>query len=47
MLNFNFNGGQFYKKTSKFGYFKMWEKSYYKIVIKIEVENCEYLRYKV
>ena len=26
-LKFNFTGGQFYKKKSKFGYFKKWKKS--------------------
>ena len=25
-LKFNFNGGQFYKLISKFGYLKKWEK---------------------
>ena len=40
-LNLNYNGGQLYKKISKFGYFKKWKNIHYKIV-KFEVENCEH-----
>ena len=44
IFKLNFNGGQFYKKTLNFDYFKICQNC---IEIKFEIENVDFVRQKL